>query len=56
MTASDTTRFSGSLTAQRDSLVGVIGLGHMGHAFAANLVADGYQVSSMTGTRSEQRP
>ena len=24
--------------------VGVVGLGHMGHAFAANLVADGYQV------------
>jgi 3-hydroxyisobutyrate dehydrogenase-like beta-hydroxyacid dehydrogenase len=25
--------------------VGVMGLGHMGHAFAANLVEDGYQVS-----------
>jgi 3-hydroxyisobutyrate dehydrogenase-like beta-hydroxyacid dehydrogenase len=25
--------------------VGVIGLGHMGHAFAVNLVADGHQVS-----------
>jgi 3-hydroxyisobutyrate dehydrogenase-like beta-hydroxyacid dehydrogenase len=24
--------------------VGVIGLGHMGHAFAVNLIADGYQV------------
>src|SRR6202040_4250374 len=24
--------------------VGVVGLGHMGHAFAANLVEDGYQV------------
>src|SRR5271157_3472574 len=24
--------------------VGVVGLGHMGHAFAANLVQDGYQV------------
>ena len=24
--------------------VGVVGLGHMGHAFAANLVKDGYQV------------
>ena len=45
MTASDTTRFSGSLTARRDSPVGVVGLeSHMGHAFAANLVADGYQV------------
>ena len=44
MTASDTIRFSGSLTARRDSRVGVVGLGHMGHAFAANLVADGYQV------------
>jgi 3-hydroxyisobutyrate dehydrogenase-like beta-hydroxyacid dehydrogenase len=44
MTASDTTGFSGSVTARRDSRVGVVGLGHMGHAFAANLVADGYQV------------
>ena len=25
--------------------VGVVGLGHMGHAFAVNLVEDGYQVS-----------
>ena len=25
--------------------VGVVGLGHMGHAFAVNLVKDGYQVS-----------
>ena len=24
--------------------VGVVGLGHMGHAFAVNLVEDGYQV------------
>src|SRR5260370_31528107 len=24
--------------------VGVVGLGHMGHTFATNLVADGYQV------------
>ena len=24
--------------------VGVVGLGHMGHAFAGNLVDDGYQV------------
>src|ERR1700761_7527532 len=24
--------------------VGVVGLGHMGHAFAANLLEDGYQV------------
>jgi 3-hydroxyisobutyrate dehydrogenase-like beta-hydroxyacid dehydrogenase len=24
--------------------VGVIGLGHMGHAFATNLIEDGYQV------------
>ena len=44
MIASDTTRPSGSVTARRDSRVGVIGLGHMGHAFAVNLVADGYQV------------
>ena len=26
--------------------VGVVGLGHMGHAFAANLIEDGYQVSA----------
>src|SRR5271157_3257728 len=44
MIASDTTRPSGSVTAGRDSGVGVIGLGHMGHAFAVNLVADGYEV------------
>ena len=25
--------------------VGVVGLGHMGHAFAANLIEDGYEVS-----------
>jgi hypothetical protein len=40
MIASDTTRPSGSVTPRRDSRVGVIGLGHMGHAFAVNLVAD----------------
>ena len=39
MIASDTTRPSGSVTARRDSR-----LGHMGHSFAVNLVADGYQV------------
>src|SRR5271165_1791269 len=44
MTTSDTTPPSGSVTARRDSRVGVIGLGHMGHAFAVNLVEDGYQV------------
>ena len=44
MTASDTTRPSGSVTAGRDLRAGVIGLGHMGHAFAVNLVADGYEV------------
>ena len=44
MIASDTTSPSGSVTARRDSRVGVIGLGHMGHAFAVNLVADGYKV------------
>ena len=26
------------------SRVGVVGLGHMGHAFAVNLVEDGYRV------------
>src|SRR5271157_5572006 len=35
---------SGSVTARPDSRVGVVGLGHMGHAFAVNLVEDGYQV------------
>jgi hypothetical protein len=30
--------------------VGVVGLGHMGHAFAANLVADGHPFSFMTET------
>jgi 3-hydroxyisobutyrate dehydrogenase-like beta-hydroxyacid dehydrogenase len=44
MTTSDTTRPSGSVTARPDSRVGVVGLGHMGHAFAVNLVEDGYQV------------
>ena len=44
MTTSDPTRPSGSVTARRDSRVGVVGLGHMGHAFAVNLVGDGYQV------------
>jgi 3-hydroxyisobutyrate dehydrogenase-like beta-hydroxyacid dehydrogenase len=34
--------------AHTDSIirrVGVVGLGHMGHAFAANLIEDGYQVT-----------
>jgi len=31
----------GNLVIER---VGVVGLGHMGHAFAVNLIADGYQV------------
>ena len=44
MTTSDTTRPSGSVTARPDSRVGVVGLGHMGHAFAVNLVEDAYQV------------
>jgi 3-hydroxyisobutyrate dehydrogenase-like beta-hydroxyacid dehydrogenase len=45
--------------------VGVIGLGHMGHAFAANLVEDGYQVmaydrdpkrvAALTGARPAPR-
>lgn len=32
------------LTASAVKRIGVIGLGHMGHAFAANLVEDGYEV------------
>ena len=44
MTTSDKTRPSGSVTARPDSRVGVVGLGHMGHAFAVNLVEDAYQV------------
>ena len=46
MTASiaDTTQSSGpaEFAIRR---VGVVGLGHMGHAFAVNLVEDGHQVS-----------
>ncbi len=53
MTASivNTTEASGSTTDRRGPAkfvigqVGVVGLGHMGHAFAVNLVNDGYQVS-----------
>jgi NAD binding domain of 6-phosphogluconate dehydrogenase len=33
--------------------VGVVGLGHMGHAFAVNLVEDGYQVSPPARTPSK---
>jgi 3-hydroxyisobutyrate dehydrogenase-like beta-hydroxyacid dehydrogenase len=33
------------LTGHAIRHVGVVGLGHMGHQFAANLLADGYQVS-----------
>jgi hypothetical protein len=40
MIASDTTRPSGSVTARRDSRVGVIGLGHMGHTFALRIVRE----------------
>jgi 3-hydroxyisobutyrate dehydrogenase-like beta-hydroxyacid dehydrogenase len=46
----DTTRSAGSVAERRGSAafvighVGVVGLGHMGHAFAANLVEDGRQV------------
>jgi 3-hydroxyisobutyrate dehydrogenase-like beta-hydroxyacid dehydrogenase len=45
--------------------VGVVGLGHMGHAFAVNLVEDGYQVSvydrdpkraaNLTGARAAEQ-
>ncbi|HXW72644.1 MAG TPA: NAD(P)-binding domain-containing protein [Methylocella sp.] len=35
--------------------VGVVGLGHMGHAFAVNLIEDGYQVVVYDQTRSGQR-
>jgi 3-hydroxyisobutyrate dehydrogenase-like beta-hydroxyacid dehydrogenase len=36
---------SDNLQGQTLRRVGVVGLGHMGHAFAVNLVEDGYQVS-----------
>jgi 3-hydroxyisobutyrate dehydrogenase-like beta-hydroxyacid dehydrogenase len=46
--------------------VGVVGLGHMGHAFAVNLVEDGHQVfvydrdpkraGALTGARAAERP
>jgi 3-hydroxyisobutyrate dehydrogenase-like beta-hydroxyacid dehydrogenase len=36
---------SDNLQGQALRRVGVVGLGHMGHAFAVNLVEDGYQVS-----------
>jgi 3-hydroxyisobutyrate dehydrogenase-like beta-hydroxyacid dehydrogenase len=35
--------------------VGVVGLGHMGHAFAVNLVEDGYQVLAYDRDRSGQQ-
>jgi hypothetical protein len=35
--------------------VGVVGLGHMGHAFAVNLIEDGFGSRSMTETRSGWR-
>src|SRR5258708_9381951 len=51
MTSStDTTQSSGSVTDRQKSTkfgiehIGVVGLGHMGHAFAVNLVEDGHQV------------
>jgi 3-hydroxyisobutyrate dehydrogenase-like beta-hydroxyacid dehydrogenase len=57
----DTTRTFEPVTKFDIRRVGVVGLGHMGHAFAANLVEDGYQVSvydrdpkraaAVTGTR-----
>jgi 3-hydroxyisobutyrate dehydrogenase-like beta-hydroxyacid dehydrogenase len=34
-----------NLQGQALTRVGIIGLGHMGHAFAVNLIEDGYQVS-----------
>jgi len=53
------------LTAANVTRVGVVGLGHMGSAFAANLVEDGYQVSvydrdptraaAVTGARAAAR-
>ena len=53
---------SGGLTVRR---VGVVGLGHMGHAFAVNLLADGHQVfvydrdpkraAALTGARAAER-
>ena len=36
---------TGSVAQFAIKRVGVVGLGHMGRAFAANLVADGYRVS-----------
>jgi 3-hydroxyacyl-CoA dehydrogenase len=30
--------------ATRDQVVGVVGLGHMGEAFAMNLIADGFRI------------
>jgi 3-hydroxyisobutyrate dehydrogenase-like beta-hydroxyacid dehydrogenase len=41
MTAATTTATPTGLLSRR---VGVVGLGHMGHAFAANLIEDGHQV------------
>jgi 3-hydroxyisobutyrate dehydrogenase-like beta-hydroxyacid dehydrogenase len=47
----DVARSPGSAARRQDSAdsairrVGVVGLGHMGHAFALNLIEDGYQVS-----------
>ena len=32
--------------------VGVVGLGHMGHAFAVNLLQDGYRCWPVTATPS----
>ena len=43
---------SGVLVARH---VGVVGLGHMGHAFAVNLLEDGHRYPSMTETQSGQR-
>ena len=46
----DTARPAGSVVERHGSApfiterVGAVGLGHMGHAFAANLVEDGYRV------------
>jgi len=40
----DTTLHFDAVTKFVIKQVGVVGLGHMGHAFAANLVKDGYQV------------
>jgi len=46
----DTARPAGSVVERHGSApfvterVGAVGLGHMGHAFAVNLVEDGYRV------------